>query len=241
MKVSDRLAIVDKIGRELQSRYGYQEIDHYLAAFDIEPPQGQNWNSKWVYSKAALAHTDNATLARIISDLGMGTLGTAAATLNPPESWRDAALVRLFISHLSKDRLKAQRLKDCLAQYGIVGFVAHADIQPTLEWQTEIERALLTMDAMVAVHTKGFAESYWTQQEIGFALGRGTKVISLAMGEAPTGFISKHQALLRRGRKAEDVAAEIVSILASNPLIEEKIKEAQAHDSGHPWGESVPF
>jgi hypothetical protein len=60
-------------------------------------------------------------------------------------------------------------------------------------WQDEVERALFTMDALFAVHTPGFSKSVWSQQEIGFALGRGVKVISFKMGENPTGFISKHR------------------------------------------------
>ena len=60
------------------------------------------------------------------------------------------------------------KLKDALKAYHISSFVAHEDIMPTLPWQIEIERALNTMDAMLAIHTKGFSESSWTQQEIGW-------------------------------------------------------------------------
>jgi hypothetical protein len=82
---------------------------------------------------------------------------------------------------------EATRLKGCLAPYAINGFVAHEDIHPTLEWQTEIERALYAMDAFIAIHTPGFSASIWTQQEIGFAVARGVKIISFKMGEDPTG------------------------------------------------------
>jgi len=64
------------------------------------------------------------------------------------------------------------------------------------------------MDAFLAIHTLGFKDSFWTQQEIGFAVGRSMKIISFKMGEDPTGFISKHQALPRRGRTAEEIARE---------------------------------
>ena len=79
------------------------------------------------------------------------------------------------------------RLKTCLSAYAMDGFVAHQDIHPTLEWQVEIERALRNMDAFIAIHTKGFSGSIWTQQEIGFAVARDVKIISLKMGEDPTG------------------------------------------------------
>ena len=112
--------------------------------------------------------------------------------------------------------------------YGIVGFVAHEDIHPTLEWQIEIERALQAMDAFIAVHTPGFSQSFWTQQEIGFAVGRGTMIISFRMGEDPTGFISKQQALARRDRTAEQVAKEINDLLCADPRTASRMKDAKA-------------
>jgi hypothetical protein len=136
--------------------------------------------------------------------------------LSLPANWCGARRFRLFISHIAIEKDKATRLKNCLVRYGIDAFVAHEDIEPTLEWQIEIEKALRVMDAFLAIHTVGFAKSIWTQQEIGYAVGRGVKVISLQMGENPTGFISKRQALGRRGRKAEEIAAEIYTILSKD-------------------------
>jgi TIR domain len=122
---------------------------------------------------------------------------------------------------------KATRLKDCLEPYGISGFVAHEDIHPTLEWQAEIERALYVMDAFIAIHTQGFSASIWTQQEIGFAVGRGVKIISLKMGEDPTGFISKRQALPRRRRTAEEIAREVDGLFHSDELTADKLHAAK--------------
>ena len=99
--------------------------------------------------------------------------------------------------------------------HSINGFVAHEDIHPTLEWQKEIERALYAMDAFSAIHTPGFSKSTWTQQEIGFAVGRGVKVISLKMGEAQLDSYQNIKALARQGRKAEAIALEVDSILCS--------------------------
>lgn len=84
------------------------------------------------------------------------------------------------------------------------------------------------MDALVAVHTPGFSKSVWTQQEIGFALGRGVKVISFKMGEDPTGFISKRQALSRQRRTAEEVAKDIDGLLRGDPLTRDRLDAAQA-------------
>jgi len=74
------------------------------------------------------------------------------------------------------------------------------------------------MEAFLAIHTKGFSASMWAQQEVGFAVARRVKIISLKMGEDPTGFISKHQALSRLNRTAEEIAKEVNTILLSDEL-----------------------
>jgi TIR domain len=158
---------------------------------------------------------------------GAAKNGAAHGVSTAPRNWQGTNKFRLFISHIAKHKDRATRLRACLALYAISGFVAHEDIHPTLEWEQEIERALYTMDAFLAIHTLGFKDSFWTQQEIGFAVGRSVKIISFKMGEDPTGFISKHQALPRRGRTAEEIAREVDAILAADPLTAGKLDAAK--------------
>lgn len=227
MRVSEKLALIDKVARELQSRFSYSDIDIFLAEFGVKTAP-VSANSKWVYSKAALQGHPDETILRIAAELELQQGTSSIADATPPKNWQGTDLFRLFISHISKDKLKATRLKECLAAYGIAGFVAHEDILPTLEWQDEIMRGLKTMDAMVAIHTIGFSQSTYTQQEVGFALGRGVKIISLEMGEQPTGFISRHQSLPRRSRMAEDIAKEISDLLLADSRTQERMRAAKA-------------
>lgn len=69
MRVSEKLALIDRIGRELQSRFGYVEIDAFLAEYGIKPPENVTTNSKWVYSKTALHGVDNKTVLQIAEEL----------------------------------------------------------------------------------------------------------------------------------------------------------------------------
>src|SRR3974390_2291069 len=85
--------------------------------------------------------------------------------------WEDSDY-RLFLSHRSEVSRQAVKLKKQLNVYGVSAFVAHASIQPTRAWQDEIESALYSMDALAALMTEEFHKSYWTDQEVGFALGR---------------------------------------------------------------------
>ena len=232
MRVADKLALIDKVGRALQSKFVFSEIDAFFKEFEIPPPtENVGYNSKWVYSKAALQGVNTDTLLKIAAELDIDPPRSPGAVGRPPANWRSTNLFRLFISHISKDKDKATRLKHCLTPFAISGFVAHEDIHPTLEWQNEIERALSTMDAFVAIHTRGFSASFWTQQEVGFAVGRGVKIISFKFDEDPTGFISKHQALPRRQRKAEEIAGEIASLLEADELTADKLLTAKRANS----------
>jgi hypothetical protein len=235
-----RVDLIEQLGRSLQQRFTYAEIDDFLSACGIKPPQDYGGtNSKRLYSKAALRDVSDAMLLKIASELEAPT-SSGPPVITPPRNWQSISSFRLFISHISKDKDKATRLKECLAEFSVSGFVAHEDIHPTLEWQVEIERALQTMDAFIAIHTPGFSASIWTQQEIGFAVGRGTKIISLKMGEDPTGFISKQQALARRGRRAEDVAKEINQTLADDPRTAQRLAEAKKLAGGS-MPDEIPF
>ncbi len=227
MRVSDKLALIDKIGRELQSRFSYSEIDAFFAEFNIATPTNITTNSKWVYSKDALNGVDTEKVLQIADELDIEVSSSALAASTLPRNWKDTKEFRLFISHISLEKTKATRLKECLAPYGISGFVAHEDIHPTLEWQSEIERALHHMDALVAMHTLGFSGSIWTQQEIGFAVGKGKKIISLRMGEDPTGFISKRQALPRKNKRAEEIAKDIDQLLSEDDTTAARLHNAK--------------
>jgi len=203
MRATERMALLETIGSELQQRYTFADVDTFFAALGVATGGFEYGSSKRLYAKAVLRDAAETVLLKVAGELGVD--GVGAPAIAPPANWRGTRHFRLFISHISKNKEAATRLKEALAPHTILGFVAHEDIHPTLAWQDEIERALHTMDAFVAVHTPGFKDSVWTQQEIGFALGRGTKVISFKMGEDPTGFIGKHQALARQGRSAEAI------------------------------------
>jgi hypothetical protein len=102
---------------------------------------------------------------------------------------------RVFLSHKAAVKVQTSTLKDKLEVCGISAFVAHADIEPTKEWQQEIENALATMQGFVALMTPDFHESNWTDQEVGYAVARGVPIIAAKLGKDPYGFIGKFQAL----------------------------------------------
>ena len=101
---------------------------------------------------------------------------------------------RAFISHVSVHRELAHGLKQNLSRLGIASFVAHDDIDPMTEWEYEIEKALFSMDVLLALLSADFRDSKWTDQEVGVAVGRGVRVVAFRLGADPYGFIGKYQA-----------------------------------------------
>lgn len=126
--------------------------------------------------------------------------------------WGNCEL-KVFISHLSKDKAKATALAKELKKYGATGFVAHIDIEPSEEWLKTLEFALQSMDVMLALLTERFKESDWTVQEIGFALGKGVPIVAIRKGMDPFGFFGKWQAIQGTRRYPKDIIQNFIGVI----------------------------
>lgn len=123
--------------------------------------------------------------------------------------------VRLFISHRDNHKVSAKALASSLEEYGIASFVAHDTIEPMSTWQNEIVRGLETMEIMLVYLTDDFHDSVWTNQEVGFALGRNIPIISLKLGvNDPKGFIGIQQALKSNPHDLLQTALDIYNLVA---------------------------
>ncbi len=125
---------------------------------------------------------------------------------------------RLFLSHIAIHKEQVSQLKMQLGLFGIAGFVAHEDIEPTREWRDEIELGLCSMHALAAVITPEFDRSDWTDQEIGWALGRGVPVIPLRIGANPYGFAGKYQAITGGLDDPIPISIAILQTLVANRM-----------------------
>lgn len=133
-----------------------------------------------------------------------------------PTYWKNQ-YYRVFLSHLSVNKISAANLKEALFKYGITSFVAHEDITVAKPWQDELEKALNTMDALVAIFETGFKDSDWCCQEIGWALGRNIPIIPIARTMLPFGFVGAIQAIKPKANSdARQVAQQVVNALLSN-------------------------
>lgn len=220
----------------------YADITTYLKASGVDttkPTSGVN--SKWVYAKELLADVPEDMVLRIADELEVphayavtATKGTVEATFWEPQHFR------LFLCHLASFKATTAALQSALRRCGISAFVAHVDIEPTKEWQDEIEAGLWSMDALAAILMPGFKESNWTSQEVGIAVGRGVLVVPIIRGLDPYGFIGKYQGLQARGKTVPQVADEVFSILVHSPktrgrmltcLVDTSLQSAQEEEA----------
>lgn len=108
--------------------------------------------------------------------------------------WTDPHF-RLFVSHSSHDKLWATTIAERLLARRVHCFVAHQDINPSLEWSNEIKLALSSCRAVLYLSSQSSNMSAWCQQEVGWGLGRGLLVLSVRLDSDPAAFASLTQAV----------------------------------------------
>jgi hypothetical protein len=160
-------------------------------------------------------HLDSVTVSPITH--GSSVVGQR---ITPSETevrrlWPDGRF-RLFLSHVSAHKVEVSKLKAQLGLRGVSAFVAHEDIEPSLEWRDEIELGLRSMHALAALITPEFHASLWTDQEIGWALGRGLLVVPVRLGFDPYGFAGKIQGVSGKLENPEKLASSLVGSLLLN-------------------------
>ncbi|MEX1015011.1 MAG: toll/interleukin-1 receptor domain-containing protein [Candidatus Paceibacterota bacterium] len=220
-----KLDLISIIGRTLQERMTFTDIDGYFREYQISIPENPNTNSKWTYVKDVLAGVDNEIIFEMASELEIEHPEVSEIPIVKDEEatfWKPGHF-RLFMSHLSVHKETVGRLKISLEKYGISSFVAHEDIEPTKLWEKEIEKGLFSMNALCAILMPGFKKSNWTDQEVGVAIGRGVLVIPIRKKIDPYGFIGKFQGFQANNKTIGEVAKGTFKILSTHEKTRSKL------------------
>lgn len=212
--------------KEIASRLGAEGwplIDATLKQFSL--PWSNEWNgSADAYVLHMVAEASDQSLIDLARHVGFQFEEVSASPIDP-SFWRKGML-RLFVSHLAEHCKFAAELQEALLALGISCFIAHNDIEPTRDWQTQIEMALATCDALVALLHQGFHASSWTDQELGFAMGRGVPVFAVRFGEDPYGFIGRFQAFNGNRKPPATLAHELFDAYINNTQTRHRMSEA---------------
>ena len=218
---SHRILLIKEIASRLESEE-WPFIDVILKQFSL--PWSDEWRGgKDTYVLEMIQGADDQALIDLAQHVGFQFEETPKLRVDPP-FWRKG-MFRLFVSHLATKRALAAELQESLLDFGISCFMAHNDIEPTQEWQTQIETALATCDALIALLHEDFHASNWTDQEIGFAMGRGVPVCSVHFGQDPYGFIGRFQAFKGKRKTTDDLARELFDAYRKNKQTQRRMGE----------------
>lgn len=221
-----RVTTIHQILRKLIQRgFSMNEIYHYLKMYNPNVLSPNESNTKHVtdYFSSQVMSFSNDMILKMVNEIGgeiiesniFGRVNIFNQTIANASCWQDG-FYRIFLSHLTRDKILAAKLKEQLAQYGIDCFVAHENIRPTKLWLSEIEKALASMDFLCAIITPNFYKSKWCDQEIGIALGRSIPILLIKHGADPHGFIGKYQAItITTKDPLEDIAKNIFATLCN--------------------------
>lgn len=220
LEPSHRIKIIAETGRRL-SVEEWSLIDLTLKQFGL--PTTDNWQGeKEAYIIDMVSSASDDILIALAHHIGF-EVSTPEQRLDPP-FWKNKYL-RVFLCHISIQRKYAAELQEALERFGMSTFVAHNDIEPTTEWQNEIETALSTCEVLIALMHDGFKESNWTSQEVGFAMGRGLPVFSIRFDQDPYGFIGRFQAFNGNGKTVYTLSKEIFEVLFQHKQTRRKMSE----------------
>lgn len=131
-----------------------------------------------------------------------------------------------FISYAKDIKRTAGRIKEYLDQYGFNCFLAHEDIPPQTEWPAEILNALERCDLFLPLLTPGFIESFYCQQETGFAYCRDVEILPVYISKAPMGMIANIQAVRFNRKKIESSCWRIIKHVAKRDSLSAPVLDA---------------
>lgn len=218
MRAGERITLIKSIASALSQVESWADVGLTLNQFAIPYDDRYEGGLYEMVLEAAQPASDEALLELhdyLYPDSQTFRAGAPGSVGGP---W-DPDAFRLFITHTHANRTFAGRLRTVLKYGGIDAFVAHDNIEPTREWQDEIESALNTCDALLALLTKDFAQSKWCDQEVGFCVARAVLIIPLRMPDDPYGFIGKYQGLTQgASEQPYSLAPRIFDLLARHDL-----------------------
>lgn len=120
--------------------------------------------------------------------------------------------LRVFISYSEENKKIASGIKENLNRFGVQAFLAHDDIPPGKEWISEILKNIKNADIFIALLSKDFQKSKWTDQETGIAVCLDKFIIPISIdGTIPYGFMDKYQAFKDFNLECRDEIFKIIS------------------------------
>lgn len=225
MRPIDRVRAINILKDHINNEMDWEDVRLFFSMMQLEEPELGSGYSKVELIRGFLNECSETQLFNIANQLGLDTIEpkpTESITLGASTYWLTDHF-RVFVSHVHSVKTKAHALKECLRSYGVSAFVAHDDIKVSAKWRDEILKSLYSMDACVAILTKDFTASKWTDQEVGIAVCRDVLIVPINKEVLPYGFIEELQAVKSNGMNAGQVAAKIFEVICESPKTKERM------------------
>jgi hypothetical protein len=124
--------------------------------------------------------------------------------------------VEIFISYATENKVLAGKIAALLIKRNIDAFLAHEDIEISEEWRGEILNHLRNDSILLALLTVEYQKSVWGNQEAGYVIGKGGKIIPLIVRGIDLkdfGLIESYQGLVVDEKNLESCVDKIVDML----------------------------
>lgn len=229
MTPGERVRLVKECADSLRDRpWAEAQLTLQEFGFATYDPDGRDDFDPHVYFLTQVQQAADSALTELKRFLaGEDALPATDPTASP---WTGRGL-NVFISHISAQKIWVSELKQAIGAWGLEGFVAHEDIEPSRHWRGVIQTALSTCHACVVLLHDGFHQSQWCDQEIGWAMSREIPVVpvDLTSTSQQHGFLAEVQFIKGRGRRTDELADCIwhalhsdsrTMALAQNSLVE---------------------
>lgn len=212
MRFRLKSGLVDEMNRE-NSGWDRRRQNLLLSEFGFETMSGDWHDPTFEEAISSITDADLVEMFSIVTGIDREAVEDVVET-TPSGNWKPG-YVRLFMSHSAMHKKFIGEVADELAVVGIHAFVAHDSMEYSKPWQAQIEEALKSMQAFVAVIHPEFLGSPWCNQEVGWALGRRVPRYVIRMGADPKAFISHDQWPACHQETSKEVAS-IISTWASS-------------------------
>ena len=231
MTAAERIPLIRE-SATLLDKQDWSEIDLVLGEFGL--PTEDVWQgSKTAYVIAMLKDARDEVLVQLHQFLVGEAGGPRPAGRGP---WTGDKL-RVFCSHLAAHKDVVGAVSQELLPFGVEAFVAHDSIEPSRQWVQVIQNALADCDAMVVFLHPGFKDSFWCDQEVGWALARQRPILPLNYGTNPYGFLGQYQAQRCESASTTQVANFVMDWLIKTPSLHGRLAHSlvDALVNSHSW------
>jgi hypothetical protein len=191
-------------------------INVLLREFKLQPFTGQFDHPSLEEIIAEVTDETLTELYTLVMGVDVDAVGDVVESAAGDGGWKPN-FARVFLSHSAKHKKFVGEVADELALVGVHGFVAHDTMAFSKPWQSQIEQALRSMQAFVAIIHPEFNPSPWCQQEVGWARGRRVPFYAVRYGVDPAGFIGRDQWPSAAGQNPAQVATIISRWVSALP------------------------